>query len=35
MSANGELKEVDELDTSPQDSDAVGTSGCGVMSGYQ
>lgn len=35
MSANSELKEVDEVDTNSQDSDTVRTNGCGVMSGYQ
>ena len=35
VSVNSELKEVDELDTSSQDSDTVGTSSCGMMSGNQ
>ena len=35
VSVNSELKKVDELDTSSQDSDAVGTSSCGMMSGNQ
>ena len=35
MSANSELKEMDELDTNSQDSDTVRTNGCGVMPEYQ